>query len=98
MKSLIVAAFAALFAMPAWSQGRNCAPHAVVLERLANGYSEGRVSVGLGANGSLIETFANKATGTWTITVTSPSGLTCLVASGQSFETLNEDLIEGEEM
>ena len=28
----------------------------------------------------------------WTITVTSPSGMTCLVASGQSFETLAEAL------
>jgi len=31
-------------------------------------------------------------TGTWTITLTTPNGLTCLVASGQSWEELAEAL------
>ena len=35
----------------------------------------------------LVETFASAETGTWTITVTMPTGVTCLVASGQAFET-----------
>ena len=40
----------------------------------------------------MVEVFASRDTGTWTITVTRPSGLTCLVASGQAFETLAEAL------
>jgi hypothetical protein len=48
--------------------------------------------MGLGANNAVVEVFASEETGTWTITVTMPSGLTCLVASGQSFETLAEAL------
>ena len=73
-------------------QVRNCAPRDVVVERLASGYGESRQSIGIGAQGAVVEVFASNDTGTWTITVTNPSGLTCLVASGQSFETLAEAL------
>jgi hypothetical protein len=71
---------------------RNCAPRESVVDRLAEGYGETRQSMGLGANNAVIEVFASAETGTWTITVTTPNGLTCLVASGQSFETLAEAL------
>lgn len=73
-------------------QGRNCAPRDSVVDRLAQGYGESRKSMGLGANNAVVEVFASDETGTWTITVTTPNGLTCLVASGQSFEALAEAL------
>ena len=71
---------------------RNCAPRPVVVDRLAQSYGETRQSIGLGAQGAVVEVFASDETGSWTITVTMPNGLTCLVASGQSFETLAEAL------
>jgi hypothetical protein len=71
---------------------RNCGPRQAVVAKLAEGYGETRQSMGLGANNSVVEVFASQETGTWTITVTTPNGLTCLVASGQSFETLAEAL------
>ncbi|MDF3412862.1 hypothetical protein HKX54_00195 [Sulfitobacter sp. M57] len=69
---------------------RNCAPRQAVMDRLADGYGETRQSVGLGSNNAMVEVYASAETGSWTITVTSPGGLTCLVASGQSFETVAE--------
>lgn len=72
--------------------GRNCAPREAVVERLAEGYGETRQSVGLGSNNAVVEVFASDETGSWTITVTMPGGLTCLVASGQSYETVAEAL------
>lgn len=74
------------------AQSRNCAPRDAVVERLATGYGETRQSVGLGSNNAIVEVFASSETGSWTITVTSPDGLTCLVASGQSFEAVAEAL------
>ncbi len=71
---------------------RNCAPRDAVVERLAEKYGESRQSMGLGANNAVVEIFASNESGTWTITVTSPSGMTCLVASGQAFEELAEAL------
>jgi hypothetical protein len=76
----------------AQQQARNCAPRDAEIERLAEAYGETRQNIGLGSRGIVIETFASSATGTWTITATLPSGMTCLVASGQSFETLAEAL------
>ena len=74
------------------AQGRNCAPREAVVERLATGYGETRQSIGLGSNNAVVEVFASTETGSWTITVTTPGGLTCLVASGQSFESVAEVL------
>lgn len=71
---------------------RNCAPRDTVLDRLATGYGESRQSMGLGANNQVVEVFASSESGSWTITVTMPNGLTCLVASGQAFEELAEAL------
>ncbi len=71
---------------------RNCAPRATVLETLAAKYSESRRSAGLAANNHMVEVFASTTTGSWTITATAPTGITCLIASGQGFETLNDPL------
>ncbi|MEM6311544.1 MAG: hypothetical protein AAF754_15995 [Pseudomonadota bacterium] len=78
----------------AQQSNRNCAPREAVVDRLADGYGESRQSMGLGANNQVVEIFASSETGTWTITVTMPNGLTCLVASGQAFEELAEALPE----
>jgi hypothetical protein len=69
---------------------RNCAPRERVVQRLSTTYGESRQSIGLGSNNAVVEVFASIESGTWTITVTMPSGITCLVASGQGFETLTE--------
>tara|TARA_R110000737_G_scaffold302815_1_gene309969 strand:+ start:828 stop:1190 length:363 start_codon:yes stop_codon:yes gene_type:complete len=71
---------------------QTCAPREVVVKRLASGYGETRQSIGLGTNNSMVEIFASDESGSWTITVTSPQGITCLIASGQAFETLAEAL------
>ncbi|MGR3495687.1 hypothetical protein [Citreimonas sp.] len=71
---------------------RNCAPRDTVIERLAAKYGETRKSIGLGNNNAVMEVFASAATGTWTITITTTAGMTCLVASGQAFEEMADIL------
>ncbi|MBY6139883.1 hypothetical protein KUV26_10590 [Leisingera daeponensis] len=82
----------AVAAAPAAAQGRNCAPRDAVVKRLAEKFGESRQSIGMGQQGMVMETFASADTGSWTITVTTPNGMTCLVASGQSYEVLAEAL------
>ena len=74
----------------------NCAMRSHVIERLAAAFGETRQSIGLGANNQVVEVFASLETGTWTITVTNPNGLTCLIASGQAYETLDEKVAAGD--
>ena len=75
------------------AQGRqNCGPRDVVISRLAEGYGESRQTMGLGGDDTVVEMYASRETGSWTITVTMPDGDTCLVASGLQFEALAEVL------
>jgi hypothetical protein len=69
-----------------------CAKRDVVLLQLAERYGETRRGMGIAANNSVMEVFAAPETGTWTITVTMPDGRMCLVASGQGFETMADEL------
>ncbi len=71
---------------------QNCAPRADVVQRLAEIYGETRRSIGIARQGAVMELFASDQSGSWTITITMPEGVTCLIATGQSFEALAEAL------
>ena len=88
--SLGVGALALTAPLAHAQQSNNCAQRDMVVERLASKYGESRQSIGLGSNNAVVEVFASLDTGTWTITVTMPTGMTCIVAAGQAFETLAE--------
>ncbi|MCR9158800.1 MAG: hypothetical protein NXH80_16300 [Rhodobacteraceae bacterium] len=90
---MTVLAIGALIASSTLTQAQqNCAARDTVIERLASAYGETRQSIGLAQNNTMVEVFASSDSGTWTITVTNATGLTCLVASGQAFENLAETL------
>ncbi len=96
-KDLMIASlgFAGLIltSLPATAQGQpQCGPRAAVVAQLAQKYAETRRSIGVAANNTVMEVYAAADTGTWTITVTTPQGMTCLVASGQGFEAVVEEL------
>ncbi len=82
-----------LLTHPAHAQTQpQCGPRAAVVKTLAEKYAETRRSIGISVNNTVMEVYAAADSGTWTITVTSPQGLTCLVASGQGYETVVEEL------
>ena len=68
------------FAQPA------CLPHGAMVDLLAGRYSEQRVSVGLETGGRLIEVFATADGGTWTMVMTTPNGVTCVIAAGLEWQ------------
>ncbi len=71
---------------------QNCAPREDVIKRLTKSYGETRRGIGIARRGAVMKVFASDQTGSWTIVVTLPEGVTCLIASGQSYETLAEAL------
>lgn len=83
--SLTALVVSLLAAAPAASQNA-CASRDQVLTRLSEKYGETRQSIGLAQNSGVFEVFASHETGSWTILMTRPDGVTCLVASGQAFE------------
>lgn len=85
-----LAALTCLLMPVAAHAGLPCAPRDAVLEKLSGDYGESRQSIGLGNNNHVVEVFASAQTGSWTITMTRGDGMTCLIASGQAFEQLDE--------
>lgn len=66
----------------------SCGPRAQVLAELAMRYGESRRAVGLASTEAVVELLASETSGSWTITLTLPSGLTCLLAAGEAYESL----------
>lgn len=90
--AVLTAVFGLALPMAASAQGQNCGARNTVVDRLADKYGESRQSIGMAPKGRVVEVFASQETGTWTITITMPNGVTCLVASGQSYEKLDEPI------
>lgn len=90
--ALRVAAVAGIALAPAGpgaaQSGRACAARALVVERLAERFGETLQSMGVRGRDGLVEIYASEATGTWTILVTDPEGVSCLMASGDTWESL----------
>lgn len=75
-----------------FAQGAQCAPRAQVVQALAETYGESRRFIGLAGDRLVMETFASEDTGSWTILVTRPDGIACLVTSGEGYEPMSEAL------
>ena len=65
-----------------------CAKHADVVRQLGAQHAETQVALGLAANGGVVEIFSTKDGATWTMVITMPNGITCMMASGESWETV----------
>jgi hypothetical protein len=88
----VVTALLLATCVPANAQNSNCAPHAMFIEGLADRYGERRVMAGLNGDGTVVEIFANDQTGTWTALIVQPTGIACMVASGEQFDSTVADL------
>lgn len=76
----------------AQAQNAQCADHLTMQQHLAENWGESRQSIALDAANSVVELYASSETGTWSLLVTTPGGPTCMIASGNAFEMVNEPL------
>jgi hypothetical protein len=65
-----------------------CGQRDQIVQQLETRFGESVRSVGLAGPNRMVEVFASDETGSWTITVTSANGLTCLMAAGRHFEAM----------
>ena len=79
---------ASVVATPAFAQ-MVCGNHADIEKRLQTGYQEVRTGVGLAGNGGLIELYTSEK-GTFTIVLTRPNGMSCLMAVGENWEIVKD--------
>ena len=69
--------------------GPVCGERGSLMTQLKGKYSELPKSMGLAANGSVLEVLTAN-TGTWTILLTTPQGITCLIAAGEHWEDMEQ--------
>lgn len=97
MKICLIA-FTALAAVTlsstAQAQGRTCGDRTAIVERLETGFGESRTGAGLSTQNGIVEVFASEETGTWTIILTLPTGQSCLVAAGNSWQAGPADVTQ----
>lgn len=67
-----------------------CFSYAEVARQLKGTYEEAPVSLGLQANGNLLQVFNSAKSGSWTIVSTSPDGTACILAAGRNWENLKQ--------
>ncbi|HRO12324.1 hypothetical protein [Amaricoccus sp.] len=63
-----------------------CADRTRVVQRLQDRFGETLRSLGLNRDNGIVEVYSSEETGTWTILMTRPDGITCLLAAGQLWE------------
>ena len=72
-------------ASPAFPEN-TCAPRSDVVGRLIGSYSERQVFLGMAQNGGVVELYVAPNGAAWTIVISLPNGMTCLVAAGNGYE------------
>lgn len=78
-------AIAAVMTLPAGAQQPVCGDRDEIVARLKSGYQESTSGIGLSATGGVIELYTSEK-GTWTLMLTQPNGVSCLIAAGDNWE------------
>lgn len=80
------AALAALLVCQSAAAQGACDRRERVLSLLAEKYQETPVAVGVTTQGSLVEVLSHDTGKTWTIVITSPQGISCLLLTGEDWK------------
>ena len=90
LRTALVVALTALSGLysVASAQQTMCTERNRVLSQLSNQFSEAPVAMGVANNGGVLEILSSRAGKSWTIILTMPSGLTCMIAAGENWEAL----------
>jgi len=68
-----------------------CAERDIIVRELTGRYGEQVYGMGLAHQNRIVEVYVSEETGSWTITVTSADGTTCLMAAGQHFAQITPE-------
>jgi hypothetical protein len=86
LKTALCAAAVVIVPASAMAGPAACSPRQDVLDQLASKFKEAPVAVGLANNGGLLELLTAGDGTTWTIIITMPNGVSCLVAAGEDWQ------------
>lgn len=87
MRALLLAALLIGAAGPAAAQQRStiCGDGKTIRDTLRDDYHEVAIGEGLSTSGALMQVFTTRDGSTWTMLLTLPSGMACLLGAGESW-------------
>lgn len=91
MRIVAAAALLAMSIQPAAAQ-HVCAARADIVKSLQQEYEETPNAMGMSDNGAVIEVLSARDGKTWTILMTTPDGTSCVVATGEMWELMPEQV------
>ncbi len=62
-----------------------CLPHDALTERLYATFAEAPAANAIANNGALVELFATRDRSSWTLAMTRPGGMSCVLVAGQEW-------------
>lgn len=90
MKTLATTAFLVVFAFSSAHAKQipvgKCGPRAGLVKILEKNHREEQLSIGLDKRGGLFELWGNRKTSSFTMFVTSPTMISCIVGTGKALE------------
>lgn len=86
LSGMLVFGMAAI-APPVLAQSATCGERHTITTSLANNYGEFHVGGGLQSGTQMIEVWSSPETGSFTILLTRANGISCIVSSGQSWDS-----------
>ena len=81
---------------PTQAQRQQCDERTKVLGHLAKKYQEAPVAIGVTSTGGLVEVLSTGDGNTWTIIVSNPNGVSCLLAAGEGWRAIHFDETAGD--
>jgi len=81
---------------PTQAQRQQCDERTKVLGHLAKKYQEAPVAIGVTSAGGLVEVLSTGDGNTWTIIVSNPNGVSCLLAAGEGWRAIRFDKSAGD--
>jgi hypothetical protein len=95
-KILALSAGLALVSASAATAQPQCDQRDSVLQVLQQKYREQPVALGVTHNGGLVEVLTTGNGNTWSIIVTTPQGMSCLVAAGEGWKAMQQVALDPE--
>ena len=85
---LLILALGLGAATGASAAGFGCGEYETIIKNLAAKYDEAPVSMGVTANGTLLQVLASPDGETWTVLLIHPTGISCITATGEHWEAV----------
>ena len=77
----------AALAPPAIAQGLRCLPRDALIDQLKKDFGEELTGGGLQSETQLLEVWTSDRSGSFTVFVTQPTGISCIVATGDNWNS-----------